>query len=73
MKALAFVVLAACAHAAATPPAYFASPAPDAWDGGVRVLPLHTPKGDFHVWTKRVGNNPRIKVLLLTGGPGASH
>jgi proline iminopeptidase len=25
------------------------------------------------VWTKRVGNNPRIKVLLLHGGPGATH
>jgi proline iminopeptidase len=73
VKALAFVVLAACAHTAAAPSAYFSSTAPDAWAGGVRVLPLHTPKGDFHVWTKRVGNNPRIKVLLLTGGPGASH
>jgi proline iminopeptidase len=25
------------------------------------------------VWTKRVGNNPRIKVLLLHGGPAATH
>jgi proline iminopeptidase len=25
------------------------------------------------VWTKRVGNNPRIKILLLHGGPGFTH
>ncbi|MBV8851963.1 MAG: proline iminopeptidase-family hydrolase [Sinobacteraceae bacterium] len=34
---------------------------------------MQTPQGSFHVWTKRVGNNPRIKVLLLHGGPGATH
>ena len=37
------------------------------------MIPIKTPKGDFRVWTKRVGNNPRIKVLLLHGGPGATH
>ncbi len=41
--------------------------------GGVRLIPIHTPKGDFKVWTKRVGNNPTIKVLLLHGGPAATH
>ncbi len=25
------------------------------------------------MWTKRTGNNPSVKVLLLHGGPGASH
>src|SRR5688572_14599343 len=45
----------------------------DAWQGGVRMIPIHTPSGDFKVWTKRVGNNPRIKVLLLHGGPGSTH
>lgn len=25
------------------------------------------------MWTKRVGNNPRVKLLLLHGGPGATH
>ena len=34
---------------------------------------MHTPKSDFRVWTKRVGNNPTIKVLLLHGGPGVTH
>src|SRR5204862_674743 len=32
-----------------------------------------TPNGEFKVWTKRFGNNPRIKVLLLHGGPAATH
>ena len=41
--------------------------------GGVRMIPITTPKGQFRVWTKRVGNNPTTKVLLLHGGPGATH
>ena len=45
----------------------------DAIAGGARLIPVTTPKGTFNVWTKRVGNNPRIKVLLLHGGPGATH
>jgi len=45
----------------------------DVVSGGVKMIPVQTPKGTFHVWTKRVGNNPRIKVLLLHGGPGATH
>jgi proline iminopeptidase len=42
-------------------------------DDGVRMIPISTPKGEFEVWTKRVGDNSRIKVLLLHGGPGATH
>jgi len=45
----------------------------DTLGGGVKLIPISTPKGTFHVWTKRVGNNPKIKVLLLHGGPGATH
>ena len=45
----------------------------DALSGGVRMIPISTPKGPFRVWTKRVGNNPTIKVLLLHGGPGVTH
>ncbi len=41
--------------------------------GGVQMVPVSTPSGEFHVWTKRVGNNPRIKVLLLHGGPAMTH
>jgi proline iminopeptidase len=42
-------------------------------DDGVRMIPISTPKGDFHVWTKRVGDNPHVRLLLLHGGPGATH
>jgi proline iminopeptidase len=45
----------------------------DVLAGGVRRIPVTTPKGTFTVWTKRVGNNPRIKLLLLHGGPGMTH
>ena len=52
---------------------YFA-PEPSGVDtAGVKLIPIKTPKGTFKVWTKRFGNNPRIKVLLLHGGPGATH
>jgi len=40
---------------------------------GVKLIPIETPKGNFRVWTRRVGNNPRIKLLLLHGGPGGTH
>jgi proline iminopeptidase len=42
-------------------------------NGGVQVVSISTPKGKFKIWTKKVGNNPKIKVLLLNGGPGVSH
>jgi proline iminopeptidase len=41
--------------------------------GGVKVIPIQTPKGIFNVWTKRIGNNPKMKVLILHGGPGGTH
>jgi proline iminopeptidase len=41
--------------------------------GGVKLIPVTTPKGTFRVWTKRVGNNPAVRVLLLHGGPGVTH
>src|SRR5580704_19615691 len=45
----------------------------DILGGGVKMIPITTPKGDFRVWTKRVGNNPTAKLLLLHGGPAATH
>jgi len=67
--------LKASASAAAAPPAsYFDNSSQvDAWSGGVRMIPIHTPKGDFKVWTKRIGNNPEMKVLILHGGPAVPH
>jgi proline iminopeptidase len=40
---------------------------------GIRMIPIQTPIGNFKVWTKRFGNNPRIKILLLHGGPAMTH
>jgi proline iminopeptidase len=45
----------------------------DALSGGAKLIPITTPKGTFNVWTKRIGNNRRITVLLLHGGPGFDH
>lgn len=45
----------------------------DVLAGGVKMVPITTPKGEFRVWTKRVGNNPNTKLLLLHGGPGVTH
>ena len=45
----------------------------DVLSGGSRMIPVNTPAGQFRVWVKRVGNNPSLRVLLLHGGPGATH
>jgi len=45
----------------------------DVLTGGVKLISVDTPKGAFRVWTKRIGNNPSIRVLLLHGGPGVTH
>ena len=82
MKKLAFLLPAllflwACSSDQGQKP----SPSPDAsyldysgradqLSGGVRMIPISTPAGDFKVYTKRVGNHPTMKVLLLHGGPG---
>ncbi len=39
----------------------------------VAMIPVETPRGRFQVWTRRVGDHPRIRLLLLHGGPGATH
>jgi proline iminopeptidase len=83
MRSLSLSVTAACAlavSACAAHPAtgptlasYFAPVEPGPQAAGVKMIPIHTPKGDFKVWTKRFGSNPRIKLLLLHGGPGGNH
>jgi proline iminopeptidase len=40
---------------------------------GIKMIPIQTPVGNFKVWTKRFGNNPKIKILLLHGGPAMTH
>ena len=52
---------------------YFEKTKDSIQNGGIQVIPITTSKGTFNVWTKRIGNNPKIKLLLLNGGPGATH
>ena len=78
---LAFIILNAffisCNQAdtkqAAAANSYFIKSDSGVQTGGIKIVSILTPKGKFNVWTKRFGNNPKIKLLLLNGGPGATH
>ena len=39
-------------------------------DDGVEMITID---GGHQVWTQKVGDNPSVKILLLHGGPGATH
>lgn len=76
MKHLAVLIVAALflsCQRSGPDASYFKPQDEGVQSGGVRLIPIETPKGSFNVWTKRVGNNPRMKLLLLHGGPGATH
>jgi proline iminopeptidase len=45
----------------------------DMLSGGAQKIEVSTPAGPYRVWVKRVGNRPDLRVLLLHGGPGATH
>lgn len=71
---LLFYALAACQQPSETTSAkvnYYDLQETGVKAGGIRMIPIHD--GKYNVWTKRVGNNPSIKVLLLHGGPAATH
>jgi len=72
-QAQAPATAAAPAPPTSMPANYFPAGESGVKTGGIQVIPITTPKGKFNVWTKRFGNNPKIKVLLLNGGPGATH
>jgi len=57
----------------ATDQSYFKTNETGLKTGGIKIIPIETPKGKFNIWTKTIGNNPKIKVLLLNGGPGGTH
>ncbi|MCX6169236.1 MAG: proline iminopeptidase-family hydrolase [Ignavibacteriales bacterium] len=52
---------------------YYARNSDAVQTGGIKIIPIETSKGKFNIWTKSYGNNPKIKLLLLNGGPGATH
>jgi proline iminopeptidase len=37
------------------------------------MIPIQTAFGKYQVWTKRIGSNPAVKILLLHGGPAMTH
>jgi proline iminopeptidase len=51
---------------------YSTPPTASVQTGGAQVIPVITAKGKFDVWTKRIGHNPKIKVLLPSSKPGLS-
>ena len=77
MKRLALILVsllafASCTQTSETVSNYFSYP--DTLEAaGIKLIPIKTPKGTFNVWTKRFGNNPKIKILLLHGGPAMTH
>ena len=77
MKHLALIfaalfAFASCTKTSETVSHYFSYP--DTLEAaGIKLIPIQTPKGTFNVWTKRFGNNPKIKILLLHGGPAMTH
>lgn len=70
---IAVLSFCSCAEQQVEKNTYFENAESGVQTGGVKMISVQTPSGAFNVWTKRFGNNPRIKLLLLHGGPGATH
>lgn len=67
------VMLNSCTQKTGTPVAEYFNYGDSLETAGIKMIPIKTPAGDFKVWTKRFGNNPKIKILLLHGGPAMTH
>jgi proline iminopeptidase len=52
---------------------YFANHEAGIQTGNVKMIPIQSMGKTFNIWTKRIGNNPKVKILLLNGGPGGTH
>lgn len=77
IKNILFIILLiqvlSCKQKQTTVADYFAHKDSGVQVAGIKMIPIKTPVGTFKVWTKTIGNNPRIKVLLLHGGPAMTH
>ena len=73
LGALALAAAGGAAQAQPGPEYYDNTGRDDVLAGGVKMIPVETEYGTFRVWTKRTGNNPRVKLLLLHGGPAMTH
>lgn len=67
------IILVSCQQKQTTVTDYFAHKDSGVQVAGIKMIPIKTPVGTFKVWTKTIGNHPRIKVLLLHGGPAMTH
>ncbi|MBW0162623.1 MAG: proline iminopeptidase-family hydrolase [Sediminibacterium sp. Gen4] len=70
---LSFVFIVSCQQKSTTVQEYFATKDSGVQVAGIKMIPIKTDVGTFKVWTKTIGNNPRVKVLLLHGGPAMTH
>ena len=52
---------------------YFTTTSNGVKNGGVQLIEITTNNKKFKVWTKRIGNNPKVKLLLLNGEIGRAH
>jgi proline iminopeptidase len=81
MKNLIFLVLLVTMFACntnkqqsnATLATYFAKQDSGIQAGNTKFVEIESFGKKFKVWTKRFGNNPKTKILLLNGGPGGTH
>lgn len=60
-------------HSSTTLQSYFASQDSGIQNGNIKWVEIESFGKKFKVWTKRFGNNPKTKILLLNGGPGGTH
>lgn len=73
VSSIVSITLISCQQKQTTVADYFAAKDSGVQVAGIKMIPITTPVGTFKVWTKTIGNNPRIKVLLLHGGPAMTH
>ena len=74
LSLLAIIGLSSCRPSGNTTVAeYFAPIDTGVQVAGIKMVSIQTPVGKFNVWTKRIGNNPKVKILLLHGGPAMTH
>jgi len=52
---------------------YFAAQVSGMQTGNEKIIQIESLGKKFNIWTKRFGNNPKTKILLLNGGPGGTH
>jgi proline iminopeptidase len=52
---------------------YFVSQDSGVQTGNIKIVEIESFGKKFKIWTKRFGNNPQTRILLLNGGPGGTH